>query len=495
MQSLFSGSGNRLQISSFSQVAVIAVAYAFILWVLRSSLLQLHGKWTQWDQAYSHGYLLVFVCLLFIFKETTARAHPGRFSFLYGVLAVIPSLLWIFGYATQTGAIEQIALPAFLACLVLTVTGLQRAVGLMFPFALLYLAIPLWEVLTPFLQNMATVVSTFGVRLLGVPAYIDGYSFTLPHGTVLIAGSCAGLRYFLMGVVLSSINAMYHRFKFSHAVLTIGLMAVLSVAGNWARVYSLILIAYYSDMQSSLVYEHGAYGWWIFAGLFLLYMWLTRKVPTGKGRSLRQPKQKQTVNAALLSTVLTLVFALALPVWVLSGKLRNEYQHSPLLIEGFQPVSAPEANYVLRPHFKGFDIEEFLAGTVNGYRWLIGRKTYVDQSQGKELVSVSNYISDEVATGTVYRLPSGNRVRVETIEGRTDKLVVSSFIIGGEFEINSWSSKKLQFRELLSNRSSNALWYAVTNCSSYRCDQELENLGEFLAPIDLWMQQSALYAE
>lgn len=460
---------------------------------MRTSIFQLHDKWTQWDQAYSHGYLLVLVCCLFIVRGLSTSIYRSKLRFFYPFLVIVPSLVWVFGYSTQTGAFEQLALPAFFACYILPFTGIRRAARFVFPFALLYLAIPVWEVLTPALQNVTTQVSTFGVRLLEVPAYIDGYSFSLPHGTVVVAGSCAGLSYFLMAIVLSSINSLYHRFQFVHAVGTILLMAALAIIGNWIRVYSLIIIAYYTNMQSSLVYEHGMYGWWIFAGLFLLYLWLIRKIPSGAASEHAPSVKLPGIIESLILVGLTSVLALLLPVWIQSGKLQADYDHASLEIPGFENVTPGYANSKFPVHYAGFDIEEYLQSTVSGRKWLVGRKTYIHQSQGKELISALNYVSANAEQSAPYSFDSGTSLNVSVIEGRKDKLILSSFIIGERLETDEWEGKIAQFTELLAGRSTNAYWYAALECESYRCNAELENLDELLPPLEAWLLQSALY--
>ncbi|TCS44108.1 exosortase [Reinekea marinisedimentorum] len=470
----------------------LALSYGLVLWLMRSSLFQLHDKWTQWDQAYSHGYLLVVVCLYYIFKNLPEKLRPLRYGWIYSLLAIVPSLVWLFGYATQIGAIEQIALPVFLACLVLPVVGLRQFTPLIFPFALLFLAIPLWEVLIPILQAFTVSVSTIGVRLLGIPAYINGTSFSLPYGNVLVAGSCAGLSYFLMAIVLSSINSIHRNYSIKQTVLTVLLMTGLAIVGNWFRVYTLILIAYYSKMTSSLVYEHGMYGWWIFAGTFFLYLWLIRNIPERRKAS-NAAQNPRSYKLLYLNLVLALVCAVAVPVWFMSGKLQSSYQHRPLAVSGFEQVSPAYANARLRVHFRGYDIEEFVRARVDERLWLIGRKTYVDQTQGKELITEINYIAEHYTKRLTHKLASGQALNVDVVEIRGPKLVVSTYLIGSKSIAQNWQGKLTQFKELLAGRSSNALWYATIACDSYQCNDELASLEGLLAPVDQWLSDSALY--
>ena len=478
----------------------LLLACSLVLWTLQDTLITLHQRWTQWDQAYSHGYLLVLVCLLFIFRDLQAKLPFSKDYWAYVPLVLVPSLLWSFGYATQIGVLQQMALPALLACLILPTIGLRRFISLLFPFALLYLAIPVWEVLLPVLRNMTNHVATFGVRLLGVPAFIDGYSFSLPHGTVVIAGSCAGLSYFLMGLVLAGINSRYRHYSLKHSLLSIGLMSLLAIVGNWFRVYSLILIAYYSDMEHSLVREHGNYGWWVFTAVFFLFLWLIRHLPEGEEpvpAQLESTKLTWPIRGSLVLLV-TGLLGLALPMWLLTHVAQatdtNRTTADLTPLSGWLAVPAEVANRQYRSDYSGYDSAQHWQTQLVGNKWLIGQLVYQEQQQGKELISDSNRLVQGRSSVTMLgTLTDNSALEAVLIVGKTPRLLVYTHQIGKRLELGVLDGKLAQFSELLAGRPAVALWYATTTCSSYQCQTELATLNNNSSAVKSWLKATALY--
>jgi hypothetical protein len=48
-------------------------------------------------------------------------------------------------------------------------------------------------------------------------------------------------------------------------------MVMLSLASNWIRVFLLIMIGHWSNMQSPLIADHGWFGWVLFAGMLVIF--------------------------------------------------------------------------------------------------------------------------------------------------------------------------------------------------------------------------------
>jgi len=489
-------SKNSSSLFQLSAIATICVVYSIVLWVLQDTVFQLHHRWTQWDGAYSHGYLLVFVCVFYLFSSLKPKLNPSVIYWPYAFLAIIPSLIWSFGYSTQIGALQQVTLPAMLACLILPLVGWRGSVALIFPFALLYLSIPVWEVFLPVLRGMTSFVSTQGVRVLGVPAFIDGFSFSLPYGTVVIAGSCAGLSYFLMGLVLASINSLYRNYSLKSTLFSIVLMAGLAIVGNWIRVYSLILIAYYSRMQSSLVYDHGNFGWWIFAAIFILFLWLIRNLPESSPRSADVGTDVSLSNAIRLVMVVCLTGAIsaALPLWLSRSQVDTDNYSSSIDLGSYRAVSVHVATDRFKPHYSGYDIEQYWQVALGGQAITVGRLIYTDQKQGKELITNSNRMHYKpVLDSELYLLPSGKALKLEVISGKSSRLILHTNLIGREVELSTFKGKFYQFFESIAGRPVSALWYATFVCQSADCSKEIAKIKDDAALVDQWLSAAALY--
>ena len=157
------------------------VFYLLLLSVLlQTTFLQLHRRWVTWDGPYSHGYVLVGVCLIVVLYRLPALVAQSTGSLRYLPVLCFPALLWSFGYATQTGVLEQVALPLFVIGLLLVLLGYRPLRQIIFPLTLMFLAIPLWEILLPALRILTSAVVTWAIKLMGIPVFIDGFSFSLP---------------------------------------------------------------------------------------------------------------------------------------------------------------------------------------------------------------------------------------------------------------------------------------------------------------------------
>ena len=109
---------------------------------------------------------------------------------------------------------------------------------------------------------------------MAIPALIDGYRIVLPSGTLVVADGCAGLNYLLVSLVIGSYFAYISYSRWRYRLLVCLLAVLTALIGNWVRVFALVLIGYYSEMESSLVYNHGFFGWVVFAVFIILYFFL-----------------------------------------------------------------------------------------------------------------------------------------------------------------------------------------------------------------------------
>jgi exosortase len=493
--------GVSVRVGHWLPLLPLLLVSALLLWLLRDTLIPLHQRWTAWDGAYSHGYLLVLVCTLMIVRDLLPKLHASSAHWGYVPLVLVPSWLWSVGYATQLGVLQQIALPALLVCLVLPVIGLRRLPSLLLPFALLYLAIPLWELLLPVLRSLTREVATVGLCLLEVPAYIDGFNVSLPYGTVVIAGSCAGLSYLLMGLVLASINSYHRRHSLKHRIISLALMALLALVSNWLRVFALILIAYYSQMKNPLVYDHGNFGWWIFAAVFWLYLWLIQHLPEQTAEVALTPVSPSLSATLRASPILlsTAALALALPLWLLAhSEPRSDARWNTVSPSDWLAVSAAYANDQYQPEYTGFDQPYYWQTQWSDRTWLIGQLVYFQQYQGKELITARNRIVpvDSGATNrTALRSPQGEQsgLGVLIILGQPDRLVVYGHQIGKRLALKPWAGKWTQFGEVLAGRPNVALWYATTVCRHQKCSAELAALKSHPEMVLGWVTATALY--
>ena len=463
----------------------------------------LHRRWTELNGTYSHGYLWVPVCLgLLVYRLATGVFHT-RPSVFGAVAVLFSAATWLAGFVIQLGLLQQLVLPAMLGSLILTCFGWAALRLTLAPLLALYLAIPIWDVFTGPLQTLTTAVSTFAIAQLSIPAFIDGFFIHLPYGIVEVAGGCSGLNYSLVAIVLALAYAHQRRLSTPMTLLAVLVMLVLSMVGNWVRVSALILIAYYSEMNSSLVTEHGLFGWAIFCVFYLGFLvWAHRlKARQLKASSASTYKASGSDVPAAVS-LLTQVVTGAIVLVVIAGTpwlAQQRWQTSWSFPEQWSAtVPAQQSTPGWQPDFHHYDLQANLRVDHSGLALTLGQRVYLDQAQGKELVGYGNRIAPatQIEQRDNRRLESGRVVQVLELNDRGEhRLVVWTYQLGQATAVSELAAKYQQLVQWIKGRAVTALFYVQTPCAQAGCDAERAALGDDLAVLDTWLDQRSLYPE
>lgn len=464
----------------------------------------LHRRWTALNETYSHGYLWVPVCLGLVIYRLVTGTFQTKPS-LVGVVAVLMSAtLWLAGFTIQLGLLQQLMLPALLGSLILTGFGWGALGATLAPLLGLYLAIPFWDIFIGPLQNITTAVSTFAISQLAIPAFIDGYFIHLPYGIVEVAGGCSGLNYSLVAVVLALAYGHQRRLSGSMTLLAVLVLLLLSMVGNWVRVSSLILIAYYSEMNSSLVTEHGLFGWAIFCVFYLVFLvWAHRlkahqPAASRPGRYTAPATQHQVPASAITYLALTIVtlIVLAGTPWLAQQRGQSDWQVPEYWAASAGIVSGEVPTW--QPEFSGYDLQSVVRINHSGMPFEMGQLVYLDQAPGKELVGYANRIAPQtqIEQRETLTLNSGRTVQVVELNGNgIRRLVVWTYQLGSATAVSDLGAKLQQLYEWGQGRPVTALFYVQTPCASAGCTAERAGLGENLNMVDTWLDQRSLYPD
>ena len=247
---------------SWKVLAVIVVALVVTGLAIPDTYHTLHQLWTKNNETYSHGYILLGFAIYVL--VTDFRWQHFSPSFLYAPLALAAGLVWLAAEAVQIMLIQTLVLPGVFWCLLASMVGFKNSLKTLVPVLSLYLALPVMDILVVPLQNLTTWVNTRLIQAIGITAYIETYNIHMPYGIMRIAHGCAGLNYLLAGMSLGIFYSYLNLQRLSLQIRAVAVILVLSLVGNWIRVFGLIMIGYESKMQSELVYDHGFFGWIIF---------------------------------------------------------------------------------------------------------------------------------------------------------------------------------------------------------------------------------------
>ena len=468
--------------------AIALVVLGFVLfWPTTLSLVE------QWEdtvrRTYTHGYLIVALTLWLLWRNRSSWARVElRPSVLAFVAVVAASIVWLITYRAGVRIAHQALLPlmifgAFTACY-----GCAAARRNLLPFGFLYFAVPLWDAINPLLQSASTFAVRMLLRTVGIPAYFSGNTFTLPAGSLEIAGGCSGLHFFIVGVAIATLYGELNRDSLRTRAKLVVLAAVLAMFTNWIRIFIIAVAAHVTDMQHYLVREeHYSFGWLMFVGTMVIFFLIVRRWPV-------QPEPPVDANATSPQTgaiawngaAMALASLLVAPTWLMADNnvvaLESVPEVMPARVTGWSTESLTHGNW--QPVFIGADVLQKAAfakdsQTVEGFAAI-----YADQHQGKELVGFNNSVLGE--SMTVKRRASsagtGPWTEMETADWRGDR-----WLLWYAYRLDQqWYARTLPMQiqygvRSLTSAPLSAMVAFRTPCAGEDCLAARERLREFTA--------------
>ncbi|MGB8326121.1 MAG: exosortase C-terminal domain/associated protein EpsI [Steroidobacteraceae bacterium] len=320
----------------------------------------LAARW-QVNPEYSHGWLVAALVPIFVWLRRgqlapAVGAEGGR------GLAALGLLVCATGYAMAHAAGVNVA--AFIAMLGAVFMGCWLVLGwpaaraLMVPIGFFIFAVPVWAVLKPVLQWVTIKVSTFLIALFGVKATVQGAFVTLKAGTFQIAGGCGGLNFFLAALTIAAAFAFVERLRPPAARRVTAVAIGLALVANWVRVAAVIVIGDITDMRSSLVNDHYAFGWWVFAVAFLPFFLFGRRIAARDAAPAVRPTVAPRVRFDALRACAALIAVAAGPAWVWALDARAGGKQTVVLptLSGWAGPATSEPDWL--PAFPGAAAQE-----------------------------------------------------------------------------------------------------------------------------------------
>jgi len=387
----------------------------------------LHTSWVQWDQAYSHGYLIIGLIYFWMVRESLRESFdPNTLSAAFGLICLFTALFgWYCGKVIQLQVLEQVALLAIGWSWILLTGGWNIASRLMIPFAIGLLAIPLWDIMISPLQDMTVYVVSHATALFGLTAYIENNTIELPYGMLVVADGCAGLNLFLVSLSIGAIYSYMYLRKKRSIISCVLILLVLGVVTNWVRVFSLVVLGYVSKMESEIVYDHGTFGWMIFAGVLVVFFYFYRRVEatqedfSGSATQMLRPSWMSGAGIVAIT---------ALPLWwnILTSDKHIIYSPRHLVIDQYATTSIETPPW--QPAMTGYDLVQhwLIEGAERPIYLSVFSYTY--QEQGKELIYYSNKIAEKYdmqKQGLAHGLLEESwPLNMATVKGKSDNVLV-----------------------------------------------------------------------
>jgi exosortase len=258
---------------SLWQTVVLA---GLLLWLYVPVLTHLVAQWWN-DPDFSHGFFVPLFSAFVIWQErsrlTGLRPRPSWWGLLFLGLGLCVLILG------QLGAdifLPRLSLLIVLASLIVLFAGWSCFRALIFPWAFLFLMIPIPAIifnhLTFPLQLLASKVASTILPWLGVPVLREGNVMVLAARRLDVADACSGIRSLMSLATLAVIYGYLEERRVAVRVLLAFASVPIAVVANSLRVVAVGVLVQYWDPDKALK-SHQFQAWVVFvASLFMLYL-------------------------------------------------------------------------------------------------------------------------------------------------------------------------------------------------------------------------------
>ncbi len=431
----------------------------------------LHALWTDPFGAFSHGYLVavlsLWMCVHHWRKAPPARLTPWRAAAL--PLAGMVVLLIVMD-AMFINSARLVLLPFILIAAIACAFGREAAARLALPILYLLFALPQWWPLNEVLQTVTSKVVGTLITVTDLSAYMEGNFIHLPAGIIEIATGCSGLNFLVAGAALAGFYAFMYLERWRNRLIVLAAAAVIACIVNWIRVFVLVAVGVYTDMQHYLIQvDHLYFGWVLFMVFMVPVLMLARRLDEGEAQGATRARVSAATPIAVTGGVLPMALVagclLALPAFVAieSGGKQARAPELPDRVGSWSLSTSGPLGW--QPAFANAT-EERLTYMRDGETVEVYRAWYPHQTSEARVTR-----SDNDIFGRGWRLADRTRVASahEVVESRgyvneRERLVWSWYVVAGEPATTRLAAKLHELRGLLQRRRDAGAVAISTEC-------------------------------
>ena len=497
----------RINMLALKQLALLLVTFGILVAAFYPTTSLLASSWNN-QSGYSHGPLVLLVSIWLVFREIrnrplSAPVTPSKWLFLFVIVACCA---WVLAYLSATQAIHMIAFIGILYGAVSWIFGAESAARFLIPVGILMFAVPIWDVLTPSLQQLTITVNSQVLGSFGWTAFIVGDIVHLRSGTFRIAEGCSGTHFLVVALTLGVLYVHLNYQSFRYCVLFVLLTSITAMIANWVRIFVIIIIGDVTNMQHFLIkVDHYYFGWGVFA-LMLIPLFkfggIIQEWDDKAARSMRPKSWPRKVIGAKnhergrfanhwIGTVIFVLILMAPPIMasrtISASSVESDLELS--LPDSIGPWrSAGEISYeeIPLPDFSGTQ-----AVLIHSYQRgddlvVIYLNRYIQQRQGAELVGYYNSWYPQDWTALLADKSMRNivdapgQLKVEQLQRASHmKLMLYGYIVGRRVLVSELAVKFNGAVRLLLGDSVSGAVAIVLDCD-VNCDRARANAAEFL---------------
>lgn len=458
--------------------ASLVLACLILGYVLFETLQDLSILWQFNNQSYSHGYLVLGLVLYSLYERRDLLVFQPTLTTLPFALAI--GLVWTATNIINVKLGEYLLLPAIFFLFIVSYVGWKNSFRFLLPTAAIFCALPIIGFLNPLLQTLSVKVVSVLVKMTDVTTFIEGYFFTLPSGILHVDTSCSGLSYLSAGITFAMIYSFLNIRRKRIIAFSLLLIIALSLIANWIRVFALVVIAYESEMQSSLVKDHAFLGWIIFAFIFMFYIYVMRliearydsKEADSDPTITDKPADVDNAGTFPYTYPLFLAIAIALAPTYASIIKQSNTELANVIVEFpefFSKATTETYNNQDSVFFLGSDKSYKVSGVHEGLAYTAYAILYQTQSQGKEVIYYKNKVGGNLSAQNQLALEDTSiNYAIERVQ--KDSVVFWFYRFGESEALTPLGVKATQLKYMFKNVPAQVLILKI------RCELECESV-------------------
>jgi len=438
-----------------------------------STFQELYERWIKWDESLSHGLLVNGIFVFLIYKTLPWNRESNKKILQLAILILLASssLIWLIAKLTNISIIEQSSLIIMFALLCAACFGMRTAYNLRLLLILPFFTIPIWDQLIDSLVNLSGYVVGLWVQLSNIPAIIEGNSIMIPYGHIVIADGCSGLRYLEIALSLGFIISLLNNYNEKQLLPTLIIAGIMGLVANWLRIFILVLVGYFSKMQSSLMSNHEYFGWALFAILCLpaIYFAPVHKAELKKSLTAKKP----ILLIPLLALSIGPLFNIIINADPHPHKLTNLVtQTSDIIGSAKLPVTVTAPDTPQSEQIELLDGANFIYVEIDQYQRNTAKDKlvpYISRLYNNEVWLANTYnLSNSDLSAIVFKLKTSEQHYIAQIQW---------FEIGDRITNSLRKAKLLQIPALIKSENDFRIVTLQMSCENSNCDAAFDRLS------------------
>jgi exosortase D (VPLPA-CTERM-specific) len=229
----------------------------------------------RWDkqEEYSHGYMLPFITLFFIWQKKNTIIRSEFAPSWWGLALILAALVvFVIGEVSALFILTQYALIVVLVGLALAIMGWPAIRPVLVPILLLVFAIPLPYFLeanlSANLQLLSSKLGVYFIRWCQIPVFLEGNVIDLGIFKLQVVEACSGLRYLFPLLSLGFICAYLFDVVFWKRVLLVLSTVPITILMNSFRIGMIGVLVDNWGIAMAEGFLHDFEGWIVFMACF-----------------------------------------------------------------------------------------------------------------------------------------------------------------------------------------------------------------------------------